>query len=480
MLRVLFFIVVYGLLALCHSCSQKEYEESFDIPLIKKNEEFQSLGEYDSLVQLNKKYYQLADELNYEDGKALCYINLGCANFRIGNYPKSRILFEYAEKIIKDSKNPVHKAIFYIEFAQLNSDFRRYDLATEYSTIALDYVIKSKDSWLKNYVLAKTYMNKANFFVNKKQYDKAIEYYNKSRKFNRPEALYNNIGNFYLYYGGDLDSAKIYLSKAVQVCNESGKKSHSAAVAYTTMGEYYTKTKQYDKAEKMYFKALEIDKKTSRIFKYLTSDLYYELKTIYKEKGDDEKAYFYLKAYIDTKKRPRNLKLTAANQDINAFIVNAKKDAQKGRNKILILIIIGFTVFAFSGIYSWQMIDLLRQKKIKLKNEAKQLKGKMDDTITEKSIELARRNDPSFLKVFREAYPGFIEKILTIDSNLEDSELVFCAMLKLHFSSKEIAGFTSIQHRTVQQKKYRIRKKLNIPQETDTYLFFDQLLQSND
>ncbi|MEF9478878.1 hypothetical protein OWR28_15180 [Chryseobacterium sp. 1B4] len=48
-------------------------------------------------------------------------------------------------------------------------------------------------------------------------------------------------------------------------------------------------------------------------------------------------------------------------------------------------------------------------------------------------------------------------------------------MLKLHFTSKEIASYTLVQHRSVQQKKYRIRKKLNIPKETDIYHFFDTL-----
>jgi DNA-binding CsgD family transcriptional regulator len=48
-------------------------------------------------------------------------------------------------------------------------------------------------------------------------------------------------------------------------------------------------------------------------------------------------------------------------------------------------------------------------------------------------------------------------------------------MLKLHFSSKEIADYTFVQHRSVQQKKYRIRKRLNIPGEEDIYDFFDKI-----
>jgi DNA-binding CsgD family transcriptional regulator len=48
-------------------------------------------------------------------------------------------------------------------------------------------------------------------------------------------------------------------------------------------------------------------------------------------------------------------------------------------------------------------------------------------------------------------------------------------MLKLRFSSKEIANYTFVQHKSVQQKKYRIRKRLNIPAETDIYDFFENV-----
>ena len=90
-------------------------------------------------------------------------------------------------------------------------------------------------------------------------------------------------------------------------------------------------------------------------------------------------------------------------------------------------------------------------------------------------MEMAKRNDPEFLSYFKEVYPGYIDQLLAINPNLENSELIFCAMLKLHFSSKEIANYTLVQHRTIQQKKYRIRKKMNIPTETDIYVFFDNI-----
>ncbi|WP_396022226.1 helix-turn-helix transcriptional regulator [Chryseobacterium suipulveris] len=64
---------------------------------------------------------------------------------------------------------------------------------------------------------------------------------------------------------------------------------------------------------------------------------------------------------------------------------------------------------------------------------------------------------------------------MQLDPKLSISELQFCALLKLNFASKEIANNTFTSIRTVQNKKYRIRSKLNIPNETDTYVLFNDI-----
>jgi hypothetical protein len=59
---------------------------------------------------------------------------------------------------------------------------------------------------------------------------------------------------------------------------------------------------------------------------------------------------------------------------------------------------------------------------------------------------------------FQEIYPEFCPRLLEINPRLGASELTFCAMIKLNFTSKEIAEYTFIQHKSVQQKKHRLRK----------------------
>lgn len=92
-----------------------------------------------------------------------------------------------------------------------------------------------------------------------------------------------------------------------------------------------------------------------------------------------------------------------------------------------------------------------------------------------KLIELVKENNPAFLMYFEEVYPGFSDKLLKINPKINQTELEFCALLKLKMPTKEIAKYKFIAPKTVQNKRYLIRKKLNIPQAIDTYQWFEEL-----
>lgn len=103
------------------------------------------------------------------------------------------------------------------------------------------------------------------------------------------------------------------------------------------------------------------------------------------------------------------------------------------------------------------------------------MKDKIYDNTFEEVKELAIRNDSCFLIRFQELYPSFTENLLKINPKLKNTELIFCAMIKLNFSSKEIANYLTIQHKSVQTRKNRIRSRLNIKSDVDLYLFFSNL-----
>jgi len=178
----IFLAVLLIILVSCHSYSKKEAEKKFDVSLLKQNEKFRVAGEYDSLINLNKRYYKLADKINYADGKALCYINLAELNISLENFQKSQILFDNAKEILDHSEDNIHKARFYNVYGRFNLELRRVDKAFQYNNEAMSLIQKSGQSELKNDLLFSIYFRQAIYFIQKKDYERALEYFHRAKK----------------------------------------------------------------------------------------------------------------------------------------------------------------------------------------------------------------------------------------------------------------------------------------------------------
>ena len=71
-----------------------------------------------------------------------------------------------------------------------------------------------------------------------------------------------------------------------------------------------------------------------------------------------------------------------------------------------------------------------------------------------------------FEQAFNNADKNFLKKIKSIHTELTPNDLKLCAYLRLNLSSKEIAPLLNISPRSVEVKRYRLRKKMNLPHET--------------
>ena len=88
---------------------------------------------------------------------------------------------------------------------------------------------------------------------------------------------------------------------------------------------------------------------------------------------------------------------------------------------------------------------------------------------------MAKSNSSEFLPLFGKGYPEFIETLKRLDPTSRSSELYFCALAYLNFSTKDIANYTFVTTRAVQMRKNRLRKKYNIPSEMDFNEWFRNL-----
>lgn len=68
---------------------------------------------------------------------------------------------------------------------------------------------------------------------------------------------------------------------------------------------------------------------------------------------------------------------------------------------------------------------------------------------------------------FEEVHPDFFSRIQEKFTGLSSTDIKHCAYIKIGLSTKEIARLFNISHRSVQVSRYRMKKKMNLPEETD-------------
>ncbi len=134
--------------------------------------------------------------------------------------------------------------------------------------------------------------------------------------------------------------------------------------------------------------------------------------------------------------------------------------------------IIEITFCTFIGMYF-----IYRKEKVLVKYyiEKERLNAMIQKTdkinFSGELYDLAMSKNSLFITYFKSQFPDFFDKILNAAPNVISSELEVCALLKLNLTTKEIATATNSTVRAIENKKYRIRRKLNISTETDINLY---------
>ncbi len=144
-----------------------------------------------------------------------------------------------------------------------------------------------------------------------------------------------------------------------------------------------------------------------------------------------------------------------------------------------VYIVTGFSVLLLVSLYFTRRLykknKLLVQQETVSEKYLEENKQTIDQETLSKLIGLLKSNDAAFMTVFHGVFPCFINKIQAVQPTIVQTELEFCAYMKLNLTTKEISKILSIEPKSVQAKKYRIRKKLNIPNEVDIYMWFNQI-----
>ena len=102
------------------------------------------------------------------------------------------------------------------------------------------------------------------------------------------------------------------------------------------------------------------------------------------------------------------------------------------------------------------------KEKLKQSNDSSEVRSvikTIDKDISEED------NWNFFREAFNNADRDFFKKIKASHPNLSSNDLKLCAYLRLNLSSKDIAPLLNISIKSVEIKRYRLRKKMNLPHE---------------
>lgn len=99
----------------------------------------------------------------------------------------------------------------------------------------------------------------------------------------------------------------------------------------------------------------------------------------------------------------------------------------------------------------------------------------LDRVITKLSFYDDHEEEWERLKVhFDSVHSGFFSKLKSKHPLLTQTELEHCSFIKLQLPTKEIARMLNIDPKSVQASRYRIKKKMNLPLESDLREFIEK------
>lgn len=181
--------------------------------------------------------------------------------------------------------------------------------------------------------------------------------------------------------------------------------------------------------------------------------------------------WFYKRYYkrqqemaLDRSKRDMELKaLESEKQIIQLNNANLKQDID-ARNREL-------AVSTMNMISKSKALNTIKSALLKVSdvNDVKKIIGIVDNT-------LESEDDWNFFeKAFNHADKDFFRKVKEKHPSLTANDLKLCVYLRLNMSSKEIAPLLNISSRSVEIKRYRLRKKLDLSREVNLNDYFIDL-----
>ncbi|UKB86300.1 tetratricopeptide repeat protein [Chryseobacterium sp. MEBOG06] len=444
-------------------CSAQTYSLTKLDSITKK---YKDEGNIEEAVQFNINALRHFDTQNNREGLVTAYINIGNLLCTLSKYKESLIYLDKAKGEINEVKNPKLLSRLYNEYGRNYALLGLSDQSNRNLDKGIDYAKKIPDLKQKNYQLYYSYAWKWFNFDKLHQIDSLNSMQRKSLQVSSEPIVFVKVAYKFIKNKTHLDSAKYYLDKASNSVDKYPVE--QKGMTLMNYGIFYMIQGENEKALDYYLQSLAIYEKIKNTSE--VRNLYSYIAYSYKQLNNTEKAAEYSEKHSELSERMR----VESKEAINIAVDRLEKEKQEEQNqerKKLYFLIFSVITLSLVTIYFIRKAYVKKQKHtdkiIEVKSsETDELKKKINSSF-EEVAHLAKANDPFFLVRFKEVYPEFYHNLISKHPSLSDHDIKFCAYIRLDLSTKEIVEFENISKRTVEAKKYRLKKKLELTPETD-------------
>lgn len=428
-----------------------------------------------------KNALSIAEEIKYDRGIIKAHYIIALSYFYTSDYKES---MRYLVKIehLKGIKKQIH---YIAQMHYLKGRIYYLTGMTDYSRNELDQALrvafKVKNDNNRNLILANIYSAYARTYESADD-DKTIELFDNYLKLSHQahkritdDFKYTPLPEFFIMKiekfvrEDNSDSASYYVQRLKDLSLD--KRFLGLPQAYSSLGSYYLYKHQLDSAS-IYLTYAELLTEQSGVVCHLPH-LYKGLSNYYKQEGDTKEAAYYAEMSVEEENKQAVARLTAGEEVMRIVLEDSHSHIHNRIYKTLGILAVSLVTVSFvlAKAYSKR-----RKKKLlcDYKKEAAKLQRQTDCSAAH-VLEMAKNNDPAFMAHFQEVYSQFWDKLIKVHSDLSPAELHLCAMTYLNFTSKQIADYSGIQPASVNTRRSRLRKKINLKGDIELYDYLTNL-----
>ena len=466
-------------------------------------------GEYEKCIENYYEAVKLSKLISDSARLGLAYYNITSTYIFSKKFDEASNYNLKAQNIFKNIPDVEKLTNCYVQYSIICKNNNKVPLAREY----LNKAIKNYEEANNDENLSICLNNYGNILLNEDKFDEALDYYTKavsiSRKLNHQFSLAIRLGNISELYlsRNQLPEAKAYIDSSMVIAEKNEAKEtilsnfERLANYYKTLGNLdstlnYTNKYIELKTELLKLESTElvkgIENKYKNEFDLVLANN--EIKLLQKDKLVSNKEqeqtnlvlYFVLiislliiiAVYILYKKQIRirlidaelhkkeREMLEAKNNLASAELEKLEKELEFKRKELM--------TFSFNLKEREELINSIKNifSKSKQSNITKQevfdeLKGILFNLNRDSMVEIHER--------IEEMNSSFFFNLKTKYPELSDDDIRLASLLLIGLSSKEIANILNIEPKSVDQKRYRLKKKLKLETNTDLKTFLEKI-----